>query len=93
MVALYGRLRHWGLIYLEIMEPKDLSSGKWSTVGMVLLLAGVISGIVIGNLVSLGIYQSGFLGSGFAQGARGELGVSLGLLPSILLIFLGAVLM
>lgn len=92
MAALYTRLGRWGLIYTEIMDSRDLSGGKWSKLGVVLVLSGVLSGIFLGNLISLGIYRSGFLGFGFAHGSKGELGLALGLLPSVVLIFLGAIL-
>jgi len=91
--TLYRRLSKWGLTYQEIMEERDLTSSRLSNLGIVLLFLGVFSGLLLGNLLSIGLYKSGILGFGFGKGGKGEIGITIGLLPSIILIFLGSLLL
>ncbi|MEO0226180.1 MAG: QueT transporter family protein, partial [candidate division WOR-3 bacterium] len=60
----HKRLVAWGLLYTEIMDKADLPTVKSPLVkklGIGLLLIGGASGIIIGNLISIGIYKSSLL--------------------------------
>jgi len=90
MRILYPRVEKWGLLYKDVLEEKELSEGSAPRSGHLLLWLAVVGGMVLGNVISLGLYDAGFLAAGFAQGIKGGLGVGLGLLPCIVLVGLGA---
>ena len=82
LALLYARLTKWGVSYKEIMEESDRSTGKLRWLGYLLLWIGGISALVLGNILSIGLHNS----------KAGEVGLGLGLVPSMLLIVLGALL-
>jgi len=88
LAVIYPRMKRWGLLYTDIMEERDLARPRSSLVGIPLLIAGVSSGIVAGNLIAAGIYKSPLFA--FGRGPTGEVGISLGLLPFILLILMAS---
>ena len=92
LALLYARLTKWGVSYKKIMEESDRSTGKFRWLGYLLLWIGGLSALGLGNILSIGVYGSKALAAGFAQGITGELGLGLGLVPSMLLIVLGALL-
>lgn len=88
---LYPVVKRMGLLYTDIMEETDLSRPrKW---GSLLMMSAVICGLVIGNQLAIGGYDMGILGAGFGQAVAGRVGLGLGLLPLILLIFVAAAVM
>lgn len=89
LAAIYPRMKRWGVVYKEIMDEKDLARPRLTALGISLLAAGVISGFILGNLIALGFYRS----APFGTGPAGEMGISLGLLPSILLVLIGSFLL
>lgn len=91
--SLYPRIERWGIMYKDIMDRKDLSTSKFSLLGKIFLWIGGVSGIIIGNLLSIGIYKSALLSYGFSRGVSGEIGLTLGMLPSICLIAIAALLL
>jgi len=93
LLILYPRIKKWGLLYSDILEERELRRKNLRGLGLILLSIGGLGGIVMGNLISLGIYHSGFLGAGFLKGTSGSLGIALGMLPVILLIFIASVLL
>lgn len=89
--ALEKRISLWHLRYTDIMEENDLPaphSPALKTLGILLLFIGGLSGIIIGNIISVGVHKSSFFASNFVQGIKGEASLTLGLLPSIVLIFI-----
>jgi len=93
LLILYPRIKKWGLLYSDIFDERDLRPKNLRGIGLILLSIGGLGGIVLGNLISLGIYHSGFLGAGFLKGTTGSPGIALGMLPVIFLIFIGSVLL
>ncbi len=82
LMALYPRVKKWGLLYNDMMPDLERPvHGRWILV--LLLFAGVASGYYIGNAFYFGL----------AQPVSGRLGLALGVAPSILLIFLSIGLM
>lgn len=91
---LYKRIRSWHLVYSEIMEKEDLRfSSKFSSIGAIAIIVGALGGLIFGTLISVGVYKSAPLSFGFGKGIAGGTGISIGLLPFILLIMLGLSLM
>src|ERR687893_2296206 len=78
LLALYPRVRRWGLLWTEIVEPEDASSSRLQRTGAILVWVGAIGAVVIGLIL------------GLSQQAPGGLGIGLGLIPFLLLILVGS---
>src|SRR5215216_1824020 len=80
LLALYPRVKRWGLLWTEIMEPEEVSasSSRLRGIGNVLVWVGGIGGAVVGLILSL-------------TGAS-PMGASLGLalIPFLIVIVVGA---
>src|SRR5918912_1039745 len=74
LLALYPRVKRWGLLWTEIVEPEDASSSRLKRTGAILVWAGTIGGTIVGLLLRL------------APQTPGNLGIGLGLIPFVLLI-------
>jgi energy-coupling factor transport system substrate-specific component len=78
LLALYPRVKRWGLLWTEIMEPEEVSTSRLRVVGNVLVWVGGIGGAVVGLVLSLtGASPMGT-------------GVGLALIPFLLVILGGA---
>ena len=77
LLALYPRVKRWGLLWTEIMEPEDVSASRLQRLGNILVWIGGIGGALVGLLLSLGAR------------APGNLGVGLAVIPFLLLILVG----
>jgi energy-coupling factor transport system substrate-specific component len=78
LLALYPRVKRWGLLWTEIVEPEDASSSRLQRTGAVLVWVGAIGAVVVGLIL------------GLAERAPGNLGIGLGLIPFLLLILVGS---
>ncbi len=78
LFALYPRVKQWGLLWTEIMEPEEVSAPRFRQVGNVLVWVGSIGGAVAGLLLSL------------TGAAPMGVGIGLGLIPFLLLILVGS---
>ena len=82
LLVLYPRVKRWGLLWTEIMEPDEVPASRAQTVGNILVWVGGVGALVVGLI----------LGS-MAGGAPGGLGVGLGLIPFLLCILIGSFLL
>ena len=78
LLALYPRVKRWGLLWTEIIEPEEVSSSRLQITGAILVWVGAIGSVVVGLTI------------GFFQQALGGVGVALGLVPFLVLILVGA---
>jgi energy-coupling factor transport system substrate-specific component len=78
LLALYPRVKRWGLLWTEIMEPEEVSASRLQKVGNVLVWVGGIGGAVVGLILSLT--------GASPMGA----GVGLALIPFLIAIVVGA---
>ena len=78
LLALYPRVKRWGLLWTEIVEPEDASSSRLQRTGAVLVWVGAIGAVVVGLILGIG------------QQAPSNLGIGLGLIPFLLLILVGS---
>jgi energy-coupling factor transport system substrate-specific component len=78
LLALYPRVKRWGLLWTEIMEPQEVSASRLQNVGNVLVWVGGIGGAVVGLILSLT--------GASPMGA----GVGLALIPFLIVIVVGA---
>ncbi len=77
LLALYPRVKQWGLLWTEIMSPEEVSASRLQKVGNVLVWVGGVGGVAVGVILSL---------TGVASGV----GITLGLVPFLLLILVGS---
>jgi energy-coupling factor transport system substrate-specific component len=82
LLVLYPRVKRWGLLWTEIMEPDEVPASRLQTLGIILMWVGGIGALVVGLL----------LGSA-AGGAPGGLGVGLGLVPFLIAIVVASFLL
>jgi energy-coupling factor transport system substrate-specific component len=78
LLALYPRVKRWGLLWTEIVEPEDASSSRLQRTGAILVWVGAIGAVVVGLILGLG------------QQAPQNLGIGVGLIPFFLLILAGS---
>jgi energy-coupling factor transport system substrate-specific component len=78
LLALYPRVKRWGLLWTEIMEPEEVSSSRLQRTGAILVWVGVIGAVVVGLII------------GLSEQAPGGLGIGLGLIPFLLLVLVGS---
>jgi energy-coupling factor transport system substrate-specific component len=78
LFALYPRVKRWGLLWTEIMDPEEVSSSRLQKVGNVLVWVGGVGGAVVGLILSL------------TGAAPMGVGIGLGLVPFLLLILIGS---
>ena len=78
LLALYPRVKRWGLLWTEIMEPEEVSASRLQRLGNVLVWIGGLGGALVGLLLSLG-----------AQAPQ-NLGVGLAVIPFLLLVLIGS---
>jgi energy-coupling factor transport system substrate-specific component len=81
LLALYPRVKRWGLLWTEIVEPEDASSSRLQRTGAILVWVGAIGAVVVGLILGL---------SGLSQQALGGLGIELGMIPFLLLVVVGS---
>jgi energy-coupling factor transport system substrate-specific component len=78
LLALYPRVKRWGLLWTEIVEPEDASSSRLQRTGAILVWVGAIGAVVVGLIL------------GLAERTPGNLGVGIGLIPFLLLVLIGS---
>jgi energy-coupling factor transport system substrate-specific component len=80
LIALYPRVKQFGLLWTEIMEPEEVSASRLQTLGNVLVWVGGIGALITGLLIEAG-------------GFGGGITVGLALIPFLLLVVVGAFLL
>lgn len=90
LLGLFPRIRMLSLLYSQVMEGEDKPK-RFRKLGMILLIGGVISGILVGNLISIGIYRQ--IPFGFGFGVKGGLSLAIGVLPFIIILVIGILLL
>jgi energy-coupling factor transport system substrate-specific component len=78
LLALYPRVKRWGLLWTEIVEPEDASSSRLKRTGAILVWVGAIGAVAVGLILGLG------------QQAPVNVGIGIGLIPFFLLILVGS---
>ncbi|MBN2383124.1 QueT transporter family protein [bacterium] len=84
LILIYPRVAQWGLTYQEIMADAPRPKPWLRKTGAVIMIASCLGGLMVGNLLSIGYLDSGFLSAGFSEGTTGSLAVGLGLTPFII---------
>jgi energy-coupling factor transport system substrate-specific component len=89
LLLLYPRALKWGLYWREIMDRAMLPAGLMPRVGALCIWIGAVGGLIMGFLLSTGLYHGHLFQ--FAEGTAGS-GVVLGVLPFLILFFIGCLL-
>jgi energy-coupling factor transport system substrate-specific component len=77
LFALYPRVKRWGLLWTEIMNPDEVSASRLQTVGNVLVWVGSLGGVAACVILSL-------------TGVLSGIGIGLALIPFVVLIVVGS---
>jgi energy-coupling factor transport system substrate-specific component len=85
-LLLYPRVQRWGLLWRDILKPEELPSSMLPLPGVILMGAGALTGLIVGFGLSTGLYHARAFT--FSAGSTGS-GVALGVIPFILLYFVG----
>jgi energy-coupling factor transport system substrate-specific component len=80
LIALYPRVKRFGLLWTEIMEPEEVSAPRFQILGNVLVWVGGIGALITGLLIEAG-------------GFGGGITVGLALIPFLVLVVAGAFLL
>jgi energy-coupling factor transport system substrate-specific component len=78
LLALYPRVKRWGLLWTEIMEPEEVSALRSQKLGTALVWIGGLGGALVGLLLGSGVQ------------APQNLGVGLAVIPFLLLVLIGS---
>jgi energy-coupling factor transport system substrate-specific component len=78
LLALYPRVKRWGLLWTEIMEPEEVSAPRSQSWATSLVWIGGLGGALVGLLLGLGVQ------------APQNLGVGLAVIPFLLLVLIGS---
>jgi energy-coupling factor transport system substrate-specific component len=87
LLLLYPRVKQWGLIWTDIMDKDEVSKGFAKGIGAALMIIGSLGGLLIGVLISIGVYDQTILGF---TGETGGIGVWIGVLPFLALILISS---
>jgi energy-coupling factor transport system substrate-specific component len=91
LLAIYPRVKQAGLRYEDILATEEAPRRSVRWLGFVLVVGATVSGLVIGNLLSTGVLDVPFLAADLSPTRAYHVG--LGLLPIIILLFLGVALL
>jgi energy-coupling factor transport system substrate-specific component len=80
LLALYPRVKRFGLLWTEIMDPAEVFASRFQTLGNVLVWVGGIGALVVGLLIEAGGYGGGVT-------------VGVALIPFLLLVVVGTYLL
>lgn len=91
LLAIYPRVKQAGLRHEDILVPEAgrRSPARW--LGLFLIVGATIAGLVIGNLLSTGVWDVPFLAADLSPTRAYHVGI--GLLPIILLMLAGVALL
>lgn len=92
LAVLYPRVKRGRLLYRDVMPERAPLRPLRSAIGLLLIFAGVVSGLVIGNLLSTG--QLEVIHAAGADPSRDRMiQASVGVIPSLLLLLVGVLLL
>lgn len=91
LYALYNRVEKWGLLYHEIMDPSDISKGRFRKLGTLFISVGSVGGMIYGNLIALKFLHHPLFE--FLQSLSGTYELGVGLIAAIVLIIIGLLLL
>jgi energy-coupling factor transport system substrate-specific component len=86
---LYPRAKRWDILWTEIMDPAEISRPPQAWMGVILMWIGGLGALVVGLLISTGLYAA--LPFAFGTGSTG-LGVVAGVLPLLVVFVIGCLL-
>lgn len=90
IALLYPRIKKWGLLWQDIMDKDDVSVPRMVIPARIMVVVGAIGAIVVGLVISTGLYDATL--AGFA-GTPGAVGVIAAVAPFIVLAFIALLFM
>lgn len=93
-VALYRRVRRWGLLYHQVMRAEEISVSRVGLPAQGLLWLAALGGLVIGCVLSFGLHGVPIIGEAASIAPlAGESGIALGVLPAVALVLIACALL
>jgi energy-coupling factor transport system substrate-specific component len=90
LLVLYPRVKRWGLLWTEIMNPEEVSTSRFQRLGNLLMWIGGLGALIVGLALGLGLYEQGLAAAGFTAGGAGTVGIGIGLIPFLVLIIVAS---
>jgi energy-coupling factor transport system substrate-specific component len=90
LLVLYPRVKRWGLLWTEIMNPEEVSASRFQRLGNLLMWIGGLGALIVGLALGLGLYEQGLAAAGFTAGGAGTVGIGIGLIPFLILIIVAS---
>jgi energy-coupling factor transport system substrate-specific component len=90
LLVLYPRVKRWGLLWTEIMNPEEISASRFQRLGNLLMWIGGLGALIVGLALGLGLYEQGLAAAGFTAGGAGTVGIGIGLIPFLILIIVAS---
>ncbi len=90
LLVLYPRVKRWGLLWTEIMNPEEVSTSRFQRLGNLLMWIGGLGALIVGLALGLGLYEQGLAAAGFTAGGAGTVGIGIGLIPFLILIIVAS---
>ncbi len=91
MFLIYPRVKQLGLVWTDIMDPRDFRGPLNVPLGVILTWIGGLGGLIVGLWASTSLYGAG-IGAAFGRGSIGP-AVIFGLVPFVALIYAGVYLL
>jgi len=91
LLLLYPRVKRWGLIWTDVMHPREVSGGFLRFFGAALMVIGALGGLILGLGISTNLYGQRLFG--FSIGTKGGVAVWLGVLPFLCLVALSSLML
>jgi energy-coupling factor transport system substrate-specific component len=87
LALLYPRVKKWGLIWTDIMQPEDVSAGTAKALGSILMTVGSLGGLIVGLAVAAGAAGQAIYGF---TGQKGSAAVWIAVLPFLVVILVAS---
>jgi len=88
LLLLYPRVKRWGLIWTDVMAREEVARGFLRQIGALLMIVGALGGLAAGLGISTDLYGQQLFN--FGAGAKGKVGVWLGVLPFLAAMLVGS---
>jgi energy-coupling factor transport system substrate-specific component len=92
MIAIYPRVKKWGLLWTDIMEEDLPEHTVKSQIGAVIMVIGIVVGLVGGIVAGVVFVNQGIMVGGFGKGEMGSAIVNIISGGGVLLTFIGSLL-
>lgn len=87
--VLYRKAKKFGMLWTDILSPEDMTQSEYPVFYSRLVLIGSVGGLLAGLAISLLMADQTVFYEGLTSGGTGNIFVSLGILPFLVIMFFG----